>query len=54
MTPDEALDYAIFAINTFMHPDASDGKDVADLEEKSDEVIEVLADMRTTLKEMKR
>jgi hypothetical protein len=46
MSYKDALDYAIFAINTFMHPDASDGKDVMDLELKSDDVIATLADMR--------
>jgi hypothetical protein len=46
MSYKDALDYAIFAINTFMYPDASDGKDVMDLELKSDDVIATLVDMR--------
>jgi hypothetical protein len=47
MSYKDALDYAIFAINTFMNPDASDSKDVTDLELKSDDVIATLIDMRT-------
>jgi hypothetical protein len=49
MSYKDALDYAIFAINTFMYPDASDGKDVMDLEAKSEEVIATLADIRETV-----
>ena len=41
-----ALNLAIFAINTFMHPDASSDEDVAVLEANSDEVIEALVELR--------
>lgn len=41
-----ALSLAIFAINTFMHPDASSDEDVAVLEAHSDEVIEALHELR--------
>jgi hypothetical protein len=53
MAPDEALSYAIFAINTLMHPDASADVDVARLELHSAAVLDALVDMRDTLKEMK-
>jgi hypothetical protein len=49
LTYKEALDFAIFAINTWMHPDASDGADINDLEDKSDEIIATLADIRRTV-----
>ena len=42
----QALNLAIFCINTFMHPDASDPKDVDELEARSDEVIEALVELR--------
>jgi hypothetical protein len=53
MPAEEALSFAIFAINTLMHPDASDPADVDLLEQKSDDVIESLADIRLTLKEIR-
>jgi hypothetical protein len=46
MTMGEALNYAIFAINTFMHPDASEPSDVDALEAHSDDVIEALVELR--------
>jgi hypothetical protein len=52
MPYDEAISYAIFAINTLMHPDASEAMDVDTLEQKSDDVIMTLADIRETLHEM--
>jgi hypothetical protein len=42
----EALDYALFAVNTWMHPDASDGRDIIALEANSDAVIATLVDIR--------
>jgi len=45
----EALDMAIFAINTLMHPDASSDEDVARLELHAEEIIDTLVDMRSTV-----
>lgn len=42
----EALSFAIFAINTFMHPEASDQADVERLEERAEDVIDVLVRLR--------
>lgn len=53
MPYDEAISYAMFAINTLLEPGASDPVDVDDLEARSDDVLASLEDMRTTLKEMK-
>jgi len=47
---DEAISYAIFAINTFMHPDASSDADIARLELHSDEIIATLVDLRDTVR----
>lgn len=52
MSYKDALDYAIFAINTLMHPDASDGRDIDMLEAQSDEIIATLADIRETVQGM--
>jgi hypothetical protein len=49
---DEAISMAIFAINTLMEPDASSDEDVDRLEAQAENVIETLADMRETLREM--
>jgi hypothetical protein len=49
MSYKEALDMAIFAINTLMHPDASTDADVARLESRSAEIVETLVDMRSTV-----
>jgi hypothetical protein len=45
-----ALDYAIFAINTLMSPDASDAGDIDDLERKAALVVATLDDIRTAVK----
>jgi len=50
MTFEDAISYAIFAINTFMHPDASSAVDIQNLEENSDEVISTLVDIREAVK----
>lgn len=50
----EALDGAIFAINTWMHPDASEQTDIDWMEEHADEIIEVLAKLRTDLQKPSR
>jgi len=47
-----ALDLSIFAINTLLYPDASSPEDMDMLEAKAEDVIETLADIRTTLQEM--
>lgn len=52
MPYDKAISYAIFAINTIMHPDASEPMDVDNLEQMSEDVIATLADIRETLHEM--
>jgi hypothetical protein len=49
MSYKEALDFAIFALNTLMHPDASGALDVQEMEDRSEEIIETLADMRSTV-----
>lgn len=49
----EALSYAIFCINTFMHPDASEAADVDRLEAHSDEVVEALFELREIYKATK-
>lgn len=46
MEMDQVLSLAIFAINTFMHPDASAKTDVDFLDAHSDEVIEGLVELR--------
>jgi hypothetical protein len=46
----DALDLAIFCLNTFMHPDASSDEDVARLELHSDDVIATLVDLREVVK----
>jgi hypothetical protein len=45
----EALGYAIFAINTLMHPDASSTEDVDDLEARASEVVTALDRLRDSL-----
>jgi hypothetical protein len=50
MPYDEAIGFAIFAINTLMHPDASDPMDVDLLEAKSEDVMKTLDDIRTTVR----
>jgi hypothetical protein len=49
MSYKDALDYAIFAINTFLAPEASDVKDVFAMEIHADEIIATLADIRETV-----
>jgi hypothetical protein len=46
MSYKEALDYAIFAINTIMHPDATSDEDFYRLDAESDNVIATLVDLR--------
>ncbi len=53
MSYKEALDFAIFAVNTIMEPSASTPADLDRLEEKSDEVISTLVDMRETVQALK-
>lgn len=43
----EALSFAIFAINTWLHPDASDPADIERLEERADDVITTLDRLRS-------
>lgn len=43
---DEAIDYAIFAINTLLHPEASSDEDVERLESRAEEVVRRLASLR--------
>jgi hypothetical protein len=50
MSYDEALTLAIFCINTFMHPDASAPEDVDRLEDRSDDVIATLVDIRDAVR----
>lgn len=52
MAYDDALDYAIFCLNTFMHPDASERRDVITLAVRAEQVIATLHDMRTTLRQI--
>jgi hypothetical protein len=54
MAYEDALSMAIFAINTLMHPDASDPVDIDRLEAQSDDVLATLVDIRQTLKETSR
>jgi hypothetical protein len=49
MSYKDALDYAIFGLNTLMYPDASDPRDVIALEIHSHEIIATLADIRETI-----
>lgn len=42
----EALSFAIFALNTLRHPDASDPADLDRLDERTDDVITVLVRLR--------
>jgi hypothetical protein len=51
MPYDEAISYAIFAINTLLEPGASDPADVDLLEMKSSDVIKTLDDIRATIRE---
>jgi len=50
MSYDEAISYAIFAINTLMEPSASSDEDCARLELHSDEIIAALVDIRETVR----
>lgn len=49
MAYDEAISYAIFAINTLQHPDASGDADVARLDLHADEILASLVDLRETV-----
>lgn len=49
VTPQLALSYAIFALNTLAHPDASSATDVADLDAHSDAALTQLANLRMLL-----
>ena len=49
MSYKEALDYAIFAMNTLAEPQGSSDEDMARLDLHSDEIIETLVDMRSTV-----
>lgn len=46
MAPAQAINLAIFAINTWMHPDASSVEDIDRLERLSDQTIEILTGLR--------
>jgi hypothetical protein len=50
----DALDLAIFAINTLLYPDASSDEDMDRLDEQAENVIATLDDIRITLKELTR
>lgn len=50
----EALSFAIFALNTLQHPEASSPEDIARLDERSDDVIAVLARMREQKQRLQR
>jgi hypothetical protein len=49
MNTREALNYAIFAINTLVAPDASDPADWDALLDQAEEIIEVLDGLRRSL-----
>lgn len=49
MTAKEALDYAIFAINTLQEPQASSQEDVDRLDENATEVLERLSYLRRAI-----
>jgi len=49
MSYKEALDYAIFCMNSWMHPDASSEMDIDRMEARSDEIIATLVDIRETV-----
>jgi hypothetical protein len=46
----DAIDMAIFAINTWMHPEASSAGDISALEILSDDIIATLVEIREILK----
>ena len=46
MTPVEALNSAIFSINTFLHPDASSDEDMRTLDETGEQAIRTLVEIR--------
>jgi len=48
----EALDLAIFALNTLISPEGSSVEDCATLDKKADDVLETLVDIRTTVEEL--
>jgi len=48
----EALDLAIFALNTLISPEGSSVEDCATLDKKADDVLETLVDIRTTIEEL--
>lgn len=50
LTDREALDFAIFALNTGMDPDASDAKDVTEMEARHEEIVARLSAIRDNLK----
>jgi hypothetical protein len=50
MSYSEALDFAIFAINTVTHPEASAPDDVDLLELKAEAILGTLSDMRETVR----
>ena len=49
MSYKEALDMAIFAVNTLIFPDGTSQPDFERLEENAEIVIETLVDMRSTV-----
>ena len=53
MEPTEALDWAIFAINTMLEPNASDDGDVEQLYEYGPAAVEVLAQLRGSAERLK-
>jgi len=49
MSYEDAISYAIFAVNTLIHPDGTGDEDFARLELHSDEVLTTLVDLRETV-----
>jgi len=54
MTETEALNYAIFAMNTLLEPDASEDRDVEQLFEYAPAAIDVLVARRDALKKQEQ
>ena len=50
MTPKTALDFAIFALNTFAYPDASSQSDIDRLDENHELIVETLVALRDQLR----
>lgn len=54
MTYDEAISYAIFAINTLQEPSASEDRDVEQFFEYADVTLTTLVDLRDTVRGLPR